>query len=111
GDLGLRRPLENAEREDHDKVDRQGRPVELAERGNAARDLTTHDVNSDNVAKLESEGVPHLAIERDQQRPTIVSQPPATADDAAAARHGRRPSDAAITFKHPALADARQLAG
>src|SRR3546814_8540858 len=60
GDVALRRLLQEAWREDHDEVDREVRPVHLAQVGDGDLDVASEDVDGELVAGAEVKRAAHL---------------------------------------------------
>src|SRR3546814_14011655 len=58
------------------EVDREVRPVHLAQVGDGDLDVASEDVDGELVAGAEVKRAAHLVVQRDQRRSIVVGRPP-----------------------------------
>src|SRR3546814_11793260 len=80
GDVHARRGFEEARREDHQEIDRQGTEVDVAQARDPRGDLAAEDVDRQRVADADVEALRDLGVEAEQLLPPVVGRPPLSGD-------------------------------
>ena len=68
--------------DDHEEVDRQTLPGDVAQAGHSKVNVPAEDVHPDSVADSHVPAFRHIRVERDQRRTVVVHWPPLAGDNA-----------------------------
>ena len=98
---GVRCAPKSVGRKHHDEIDGEAAPVDLAQVGDARRDVAAEHVHDNLVAKFQAEPSRDFLFERDERRSIVIRRPPFAFDDIGAFGQCRGISDAAIAFQRP----------
>src|SRR3546814_6891558 len=94
------------------EVDREVRPVHLAQVGDGDLDVASEDVDGELVAGAEVKRAAHLVVQRDQRRSIVVGRPPSPGGDLVDGTGLAHPGEPAVAAEHPLhIAGNLQLAG